>query len=79
MGNRAPEFKVGDIVTYRPFETSTKMEVAEVDKRDFIFDKTDRRMFYGLRVGRGQVTTITTGISITESKLFVQHPPVRKR
>ena len=64
-----PEFKVGDLVTYKPYEQELPARVKGINTVPRF--ENDNRVFYELTgAGRRPVVTNTTGLSIMESTLF---------
>jgi len=64
------EFKVGDIVTFKPYEKAIKARILAVDiynGMNIWQTETDSRVFYQLG---GKTHSVCTGICIVESKLF---------
>lgn len=76
------EFKVGDKVTYKPYEVAHKATIKEVfDHCPYGFNQ-DNRVFYRLtgrsyivngRAKHDSVVCTTTGLSIVESVFFKSH------
>lgn len=66
------EFNVGDKVTFTPYLRGQEMLVRSISiGNPHIKDKKDTRVFYHLAVSRkAEVTSVTTGKCIEESKLF---------
>jgi hypothetical protein len=68
-----PEFKKGDLVTFKPYERAIPAKVLEIVPASKVsFDKDDDRIFYRLtgRYRKIPLTTVTTGRSIMESDLY---------
>ena len=67
-----PEFKIGDLVTFHPYESKIKAKVIEViNTGKDQFGRPDSRVFYRLTgYGKTPLATRTTGKSIMESVLF---------
>ena len=67
-----PEFKVGELVTFHPYESKIKAKVVEViNTGKDQFGRPDSRVFYCLAgSGKTPLVTRTTGKSIVESVLF---------
>ena len=65
--NSKPEFAVGDIVTFNPYEKSYKCRVSKIDRGNPFASEPDSRIFYTLT---GPAISKTTGQCIVESKLF---------
>ena len=64
------EFKAGDLVTFKPYETATPARVLAVQPSR----PQDTRVFYELTgAGMASLTTFTTGGSIIESKYYTPH------
>lgn len=66
-----PEFKIGDAVTFKPYEKECKCRVKAIRHGGtgdgMNWGKPDDRIFYVLS---GEAISITTGTSIMESSLF---------
>ena len=66
----SPEFRVGQKVTYKPYENAMELVVLEI-QYGAPFVEDDDRVFYRLApLGAGRPTSVTTGRCIVESKLF---------
>lgn len=70
------EFKVGDVVTFKPYESSHTMVVIKVEALT-IHEGSNNKLLYHLTDARyydhngwNSTTTKTTGKCITESKFF---------
>lgn len=70
-----PEFKIGQKVTFKPYDTEYKAIVREITVGHWhgkhLDGTRDDRVFYRLA---GDCITTTTGNSIVESKLFKALP-----
>ncbi len=69
------EFKVGDIVTYKPFEKAISAVVEEVDVPNQSYSMDDERVYYRLGshiTGRkySAVNAVSSGMSIQESQYY---------
>ena len=66
------EFKVGDLVTFKPYEKAIPAKVVEiVPCKKITFVKDDDRTYYRLTgAGKTPLVSITTGNSIVESSLY---------
>jgi hypothetical protein len=65
-----PEFKIGDTVTFKPYEKAIQARIVDVDiynGMNIWQTEQDNRVFY--RLG-GETNSVCTGICIVESKLF---------
>ena len=65
-----PEFKVGDVVTYKPYKQSHVKEVRQIQTGMYGVHERDDTIFYYLSDIGMRVSTLTSGKSIVESKLF---------
>lgn len=65
--NTEPEFAVGDMVTFKPYEKSYKCRVSKIHFGAPFSSEPDTRIFYELS---GPVIGITTGRCIVELKLY---------
>ncbi len=68
-----PEFKVGDKVTFKPYEKALPAVVRAIQygmsgKGKTMFGASDDRIFY--KLGGDRVVSVTTGRSIVESKHY---------
>ena len=66
------EFKIGDLVTYAPYGEGIEMHVQDISIGNPWLENDDR-VFYHLAVNSmdsGNITAITTGMWIKESKLY---------
>ncbi len=66
-----PEFKIGDLVTYRPYEKEFKVKIIEVEQNRY----KDGRTFYFILGGDNDylVGTWTSGMCLKESSFFQEH------
>lgn len=71
-----PEFKIGDVVTFKPYEKAIPAKVVEIVPARNIGKTDDGRVFYRL-TGASKVPLVstTTGKSIMESKLYQEFDP----
>jgi hypothetical protein len=68
---QAIEFKVGDPVTYKPYERAFKASVKEIRAHKSSIGLDDDRVFYILTGRDGdRVQSESTGLCIAESKYF---------
>jgi hypothetical protein len=76
MSDVAPEFKVGDVITFRPYTTSFKLKVGEITRgydangRNLVGEPDDRIFYHCSSDGKPPYTNVTTGKSIVESSKF---------